>query len=388
MDVPPLIYVVATEPSGDQIGALFLKALQEEAQGRVRIAGLGGPAMAKAGLRSLFDTADLALLGIFEVLPKARMVLARVTQTVADIERRKPAVLVTIDSWGFTGRIHERLAQKKSPITRVRYVAPQVWAWRPGRARQLARWIHHLMTLLPFEPPYFTKYGLDATWVGHPVLESGADAGDAARFRAAHNIAEDETVLAVLPGSRNGEVSRLLGVFGETVAKLAAQIPKLRVVVPTVPNVEARVRAGVAAWPGKPIVVTSGPFDAFAASRAALAASGTVSLELALAKVPHIIAYRVNPLSALALRLLIKTKFVNLVNVLLNRVAIPERLQSDCRADLLAADMLRLLNDDAARTQQKADFAEALKKLKPEGSVSPSRQAARTVLGFLVKPPR
>jgi lipid-A-disaccharide synthase len=376
----PLIYVVAAEPSGDHIGALLIKALHDE--GAVRVAGIGGPAMTRAGLRSLFDPAELALLGIFEVIPKARIVLRRVAQTVADIERKNPAVLVTIDSWGFTGRVHERLTKKNSPIKRVRYVAPQVWAWRPGRAKQLARWIEHLMTLLPFEPPYFTKYGLSASWVGHPVLESGADRGDGRRFKTVHNIAENETLVAVLPGSRNGEVSKLLGVFGETVAALSKQIPNLRVVIPTVPNVEAKVREAVASWPGKPIVLLNEHYDAFAASRAALAASGTVSLELAMAGLPHLVAYRVNPLSALAFRMLAQTKFVNLVNVLLGRAAVPERLQENCIASVLTADMIRLIRDDEVRNAQKADFKMALHKLAPEGA-KPSQQAARTVLDLM-----
>ncbi len=381
----PLVYVVAAEPSGDHIGALLIKALKEETAGRIRIAGIGGPAMGRAGLRSLFNPAELALLGIFEVIPKVRMVLRRVAQTVADIEKKNPSVLVTIDSWGFTGRIHERLAKKNSSIKRVRYVAPQVWAWRPGRAKQLARWIQHLMTLFPFEPSFFTKYGLETSWVGHPVLESGADKGDGVRFRQTHNIGADETLITVLPGSRGGEVSRLLGVFGETVQALAHQIPNLRVVVPTVPNVEARVRAAVATWPGRPIVVTTEHYDAFAASRAALAASGTVSLELAMAGLPHLIAYKVNALSAFAFRLLANTKFVNLVNIILGRVVVPERLQADCNATVLTADMLRLINDPNYRDTQKADFKTALSKLAPEG-LTPSHQAARKVLEFVIKP--
>lgn len=378
----PFVYVVAAEPSGDQLGGLLMRALQAETKGRIRLAGLGGPAMTKEGLRSLFDPAELALLGIFEVIPKARMVMRRVAQVVADIEKQKPDVLVTIDSWGFTGRIHERLTKRNSLIKRIRYVGPQVWAWRPGRAKQLARWIQHLMTLFPFEPPYFTQHGLETSWVGHPVLESGADKGEGQRFRAKHGIAADETVITVLPGSRNSEVARLLGVFGETVALLAQQIPNLRVVVPTVPNVEAKVRAGVVGWPGQPIITTVDHFDAFAASRAALAASGTVSLELALAGLPHVIAYRVNPFSAFVLRLLIKTKFVNLVNVLLNRESVHERLQNECNPSVLAKDMIRLLNDDTARQQMQRDFKEALGKLAPAGA-SPSQQAARTVLSFV-----
>lgn len=377
----PFVYIIAAEPSGDQLGSLLIRALKEETGGNIRIAGIGGSAMTQAGPQTLFDPAELALLGIFEVIPKAGMVLRRVRETVADIEARKPDVLVTIDSWGFTGRIHERLSKHASPIKRVRYVAPQVWAWRPGRARQLSRWIHHLMVLFPFEPPYFTKYGLPTSWVGHPVLECGADKGNAARFRECHGIAEADTVVTVLPGSRNSEVSRLLRVFGDVVRALQDKVPRLRIVIPTVANVEAKVRAETTNWPVQPIIVTSTEdrFDAFAASKAALAASGTVSLELAMAGVAHVIAYRINALSALALRFLIKTKFVNLVNVLLNREAVHERLQGQCNADVLTQDMLRLLSDTAYSNQMKADFREALTSLSPAG-VSPSREAARAVL--------
>ena len=162
----PLIYIIACEPSGDQLGAALMRGLMAETHGNVCFAGLGGPQMIAQGFHSLFDISDLALIGVFEVLPKAKMVLDRVKQTVTDIENKQPNLLVTIDSWGFTGRVHQRLAKKNSTIPRVRYVAPQVWAWRPRRAKQLAKWIHHLLTLLPFEPPYFEKYGLPATWVG------------------------------------------------------------------------------------------------------------------------------------------------------------------------------------------------------------------------------
>jgi lipid-A-disaccharide synthase len=377
----PVVYVVAAEPSGDQLGALLMKALRAETNNQVRIVGIGGPSMTEAGLSSLFDPAELALLGIFEVLPKAAMVLRRVRETVADIEARKPDVLVTIDSWGFTGRVHERLTKHHSTIPRVRYVAPQVWAWRPGRAKQLSRWINHLMTLFPFEPPYFTKYGLGATWVGHPVLECGADNGDAAAFRARHGIAESESVLVVLPGSRNSEIKQLIGSFGDSVTAICKQFPNVRVVVPTVPNVAARVRDAVKTWPGKPIVVDSATerFDAFAAAQAALAASGTVSLELAMAGVPHVIAYRANPLSAFVLRRLIRTKYVNLINVLLDRELIPERLQDDAVPTVLVADLRKLLNDEATRTRMKTGFGEALAKLSPDG-LSPSHRAAQLVL--------
>ncbi len=381
----PLIYVVACEPSGDQLGGLLIKALKSETQGQARVIGVGGPAMAAAGLNSLFNTAELALLGIFEVIPKVAMVLRRVKQVVADIQAQQPDVLVTIDSWGFTGRVHERLSKSGSTIPRMRYVAPQVWAWRPGRAKQLARWITHLMTLFPFEPPYFTRYGLSTTWVGHPILECGADKGDAVAFRQAHEIG-DSPVLIVLPGSRASEIKTLMALFGETVQRLCAQIPTLRIVVPTVPHLDARVRAAVASWPGRPTIVTGTPekFDAFASARAALAASGTVSLELAMAGVPHIIAYRLNALTAFAMRHLLKTKFVNLVNVILGREVVPERLQENAQSNILVKDMVRLLTDEDARNSMQADFKLALIQLAPVGA-SPSLQAARIVLDLAQK---
>ena len=187
----PVVYLVACEASADQLGAQLMTALSAETGGRVQFTGIGGPRMAAAGLCSLFDHQDLALLAIFEVIPAFRRVLARVAETVAHIQSVKPAVLVTIDSWGFTGRIHQRLSRMGSAIPRMRYVAPQVWAWRPGRAKQLARWIHHLMALLPFEPPYFTCHGLPTTWVGHPVVEGGAGKGDRRGFRDRHGIAPE-----------------------------------------------------------------------------------------------------------------------------------------------------------------------------------------------------
>ena len=383
----PLVYVVACEPSGDELGAKLIVALRAETKGAIAFAGVGGRAMTEVGLTSLFDPSDLALIGIFEVLPKAALVLRRVGETVADIVSRQPDILVTIDSWGFTGRVHQRLARMRHPAARVRYVAPQVWAWRPGRARQLARWIHHLMTLLPFEPPYFQAVGLPATWVGHPVIESGADRGDAARFKAIHGIVPAATVLCILPGSRRSEVSRLLPVFGEVAELVAAKISGLVVVVPTVPNVDEAVRNAVAGWACRSIVVSdaSAKYDAFAASTVALAASGTVTLELALAGVPHVIGYRVNSLTAWIVKRALKTRFANLINVLLDRMVVRERLQGECRADLLFGDVMQLLSEPSAREAMNGDFAAALSRLAPKDG-APSRVAARAVLSLIGVP--
>jgi lipid-A-disaccharide synthase len=379
----PLIYMVACEPSADQLGAALMTALTEETAGKVRFAGIGGARMIEAGLRSLFDPKELALLGIFEVLPAFHRVLARVDQTLADITMQNPDVLVTIDSWGFTGRIHQRLARSGSTVPRARYVAPQVWAWRPGRAKQLAKWIHHLMTLFPFEPPYFTRHGLPATWVGHPVVESGAGWGNEGAFRKRHEIAPDRRVLTVLPGSRNGEIDRLASVFGAALSELKSRGRDFTAVVPTVAGVSENVRAQVKSWTVPTLVVDSTElYDAAAASRAAIAASGTVSLELAMAGVPHVVAYRVNPLSALAFRMLRKTRYVNLVNVLLDREAVPELLQENCTPARIADAVIPLLEAGPSPENQKLAFREAITKLAPAGE-TPSRLAARTVLSLI-----
>ena len=381
----PLVYIVACEASGDQIGALLMTALRRETEENVSFAGIGGPQMCTAGLNRLFDPKELALLGIFEVLPKARHVLARVAAAVADIESKQPDILVTIDSWGFTGRIHQRLAQRHSDIHRVRYVAPQVWAWRPGRAKQLSRWIHHLLVLLPFEPKYFTCHGLATTWVGHPVVEGGFGKGDGHQFRRRYGIAAAQTVVGILPGSRHGEVTRLLPVFSETIARLARQYRNLHVVLPTVEAVAELVRAASESWPITGVTVVTDDKerrDAFAAFDVALAASGTVSLELAASQVPHVIAYRVNLFSALAFRVLAKTTRVNLVNIILNRDAVPERLQGQCRPEVLAKDLGLLLRDEASRRAQRSDFAAALRQLRPPDA-PPSQKAANVILSLV-----
>src|SRR5438445_10786570 len=219
-EAPPLVFSVAGEPSGDAIGGALIAALRERTGGRLRIAGIGGESMAQEGLTSLVPLADLAVAGVAEVLPRAPLILRHVRETVRAIEEMRPDAVVTIDSSGFSWRIAHRLRRHGERLPLIHYVAPMVWAWRPGRARRMARWYDHLLALLPFEPPYFEAVGLTCSYVGHPVIERGADRGDAARFRAIHGIAEDELVLTVLPGSRGGAVRPLLPAFGAAVPPL------------------------------------------------------------------------------------------------------------------------------------------------------------------------
>ncbi|HEX4194425.1 MAG TPA: lipid-A-disaccharide synthase, partial [Stellaceae bacterium] len=203
-DAPPLIYIVAGEPSGDLLGGRLMRALKERMGGQVRFAGIGGETMAAQGLASRVALSELAVMGVLEVLPAARRIFRRVAETVEDIERQKPVALVTIDSSGFTWRIAQRLRKAGSTLPMIHYVAPMVWAWRGGRAKRMARWYDHLMALLPFEPPYFTAVGLSCGYVGHSVVESGADGGDGPAFRRRHAIPDDAKLLSMLPGSRRG----------------------------------------------------------------------------------------------------------------------------------------------------------------------------------------
>jgi lipid-A-disaccharide synthase len=377
----PLIYLIAGEPSGDALAARLMVAVRARLGDRVRFAGIGGEAMAEQGLESRIDQRELAIMGFLEVLPRVLALKRRIAETVAHIERTRPAVVVTVDSWGFTGRVAKALKARGSTVPRVHYVAPMVWAWKESRKHAVAERVDHLMTLWPFECAYFSPLGLACTHVGHAVIESGADRGDGAAFRQRHGIAADVPILVVLPGSRRTEVGRLLPIFRAAVDRLAADRPGLRVVVPTVATVSDTVEAALVDWPVPALAVRGAAekYDAFAAATAALAASGTVSLELAMADVPHVIAYRVNPVSATLFRLMTPLRYAGPVNILMDRLVVPELLQKDCRPGRLAKAMAPLLDGASAATRQREDFTEALRRLVGEVGASPSDRAAAVI---------
>ncbi|EME70819.1 Lipid A disaccharide synthetase [Paramagnetospirillum caucaseum] len=380
-----LIYLIAGEPSGDLLGGRLMAALKERLGDGVAFAGIGGENMRAEGLASLFPMTELSVMGLVEVLPRIPRILRRVGETISDIEMKRPDALITIDSWGFNGRIHAGLKKRGSKTPRIHYVAPMVWAWKSGRTRTLARVLDLLLTLLPNEPAWFEKEGLKTLHVGHPVIEGPAAKGDGAAFRARHGIAPGARLLCVLPGSRHSETARLLEPFGQTMEILARRFPGLAVVVPTVETVADEVSQAVKSWP-LPTLVVRGPekYDAFAACDAALAASGTVALELAMARLPAVITYKVSPLSAfIATRFLgLSLKFVTLVNILVDEAVMPELLQDDCRPDRLAAAVEHLLTDEAARALQAAGARRALEKL-GLGGESPGRRAADAVIDFI-----
>jgi lipid-A-disaccharide synthase len=375
------IFFVTGEPSGDALGGALIAALRQRIGGQLRIAGIGGERMQEQGLESLVPLDDLAVMGVAEVLPRAPVIFRRVRETVAAIRALRPDAVVTIDSSGFSWRVAQRLRECGETLPLIHYVAPMVWAWRPGRARRMARWYDHLMTLLPFEPPYFERVGLSCSYVGHPILESGADRGDASRFRETYGLAGDDILITVLPGSRKGEVKRLLPIFGAALKHVGSAIGAFRVVVPTVSAVAATVSDAVSVWPGNPIVVRrpEDKYDAFAASRAALAASGSVALELALARLPMVVGYRLNPLTETLLDRMLKVRQVNLVNLLLGRPLVCELLGPNCTAERLATGLAELVRDERVRAAHRRGYDEAVRRLNGDGT-SPSLRAADQVL--------
>lgn len=378
----PLIFFVVGEPSGDALGASLMAALREQTGGRIRFAGVGGEAMTAEGLESLYPISELAVMGIVEILPHLLQIYRRIREAVAAAEAMAPAAVITIDSPSFTLEVSQRLKGKGMAL--IHYVAPSVWVWKPWRARQIARFLDHLLTLLPFEPPYFEVHGLAATFVGHPAVEQAARPEAGVAFRERCGIADDAPLLCLLPGSRKGEVTRLLPVFEETVTRLSARYPGLRVLAPTVATVSDAVAAAVGRWP-VPVTVVMDAADkraAFVACDVALAASGTVAVELAAAGTPVIVAYKVSAMSAMLFRLLSRTRFASVVNLVLDREVQPEHLQEDCTPDRLVDAVGGLLADPSAREAQIAGCREALALL-GSGGEAPSHQAARAVLNVI-----
>ncbi len=374
----PLIFLVAGEPSGDEIGGRLIAALREAAGDGIGLAGVGGEAMAAQGFESLFPMEELSVMGLVEVLPRAIGIMRRMSETAAAIRRLSPDAVVTIDAPEFANGVWRRLGGTDTAL--IHYVAPTVWAWRAGRARKLARRIDHLLALFPFEPPYFQAEGLDCTFVGHPALEIGIARDAGAIFRARHGISGGP-VVGLLPGSRGAEISRLMPVFVDAVRRIAAVEPAVRVVIPTVAAQVGPVRKAAADLPMTATIAASREerHAAMAACDVAIAASGTVALDLALAGVPMVIAYRVNPVTAAIMRRVIRVRHVTIVNVILDRLAIPEFLQENCTGARLAEAAIGLLRDEGAREEQRDAAAGALARLRPEG-MSPSARAARAIL--------
>jgi len=374
------VALVAGEHSGDQLGYKLMRALRQARSGEVAFSGVGGEAMEAEGLSSLFPIADIAVMGILPVLARLPTLIARIRATAAAIVAARPDALVIIDSPDFTHRVARRVRAALPRLPIVDYVSPSVWAWRPGRARAMCAYVDCVLALLPFEPEAYRRLGGPrCVYVGHPLIERLGDLrpnADEARRRASA-----PPLIVALPGSRRSEVSRLMEDFGGALAALRQSAGPFSLVLPTLPHIESEVRALSARWPERPAIVLgeAAKYEAFRGARAALAASGTVTLELALAGVPMVGAYKVSLIEE-QLKYLIKVPSILLPNLILGERAIPEKLQKDCAPASLGLALAEILPDGPARMAQ----LEALARLDrlmalPDGG-APSVHAARAVI--------
>jgi lipid-A-disaccharide synthase len=382
-DAPRTVFLIAAEESGDRLGAALMRALRDRLGEGVRFAGIGGRHMAEQGLASLFPIAELSIIGFAAIPKRLPMILRRIREAAQAVLAAKPDVLVIIDSPDFTHRVARRVRAADPAIPIVDYVSPTVWAWRPGRARAMARYVDHVLALLPFEPEAHRRLGgPPCTYVGHPLIEqlSSLRPGpeDAARRAAS------PPVLLLLPGSRRGEIRHHMQVFGETLARLAAQGLAVEAVLPTMPHLLDAVNAAVATWPVKPRIVV-GEDDkraAFRVARAALAKSGTVTLELALAGVPMVAVYRGGAVEAFIARRIVSVSTIILANLVLGENVVPEFLQEEFTPDRLAPALHDVLADTPARQRQLDAFAR-LDAVMETGGRSPSALAADAVIAAL-----
>ena len=383
------LFLIAGEPSGDRLGAALmagLKAMEPD----LEFHGIGGPLMQAEGLQTLFPMEELSVIGLAEILPRLRSLLRRVSETADEIVATRPDALITIDIPEFSLRVAAKVKARARDLRTIHYVAPTVWAWRAGRAKKMARSIDHVLALFPFEPPLMEAAGMTCDFVGHPVAtEPVASAEEAQAFRSRYGIGADAPLLLVLPGSRRGEVARLAPTFGEALRPVLAAHPDLRVVLPTLAAVADDVAELTASWPVPPVILdprersaadaAAEKRAAFAAADLALAASGTVSLELAAAATPMVIAYDMSWLSKQVIRMMLRIDTVTLVNLVSDTHAVPEFLAENCRPGPISDALLQLLEDGAAR-QAQLDAADLAMDRLGRGGDAPGLRAAASVL--------
>ena len=374
------VFIIAGETSGDLLGAGLMAALGARCGGKVRFTGIGGPAMAAEGLASLFPLPEATIIGFSGLLTGIPKILRRIRETADAVLAARPDVLVLVDAPDFTHRVARRVRAGDPAIPIVDYVSPTVWAWRPGRARAMRTYVDQVLALLPFEPEVHRKLGgPPCTYVGHPMIERTA----ALRPTAAEmqRRMADPARLVVLPGSRRKEIARLASVFGATLGRVAAQGFRFEAIVPTLPALRPEIEAAVASWPVPARIVTERAEidEAFRTARAALAASGTVTLELAVAGIPTVVAYRLSTIEAWIGRLMIRVPSIVLANLVLGENAIPEFIQQRATARNLAAALAPLLDDTPERRRQVAAFLK-LDRLMGIGGEAPSTRAAKALV--------
>ncbi|WP_414694254.1 lipid-A-disaccharide synthase [Phenylobacterium sp.] len=379
--------LVAAEASGDDRGAGLMRALKARLGKGVRFVGVGGEQMAAEGVESPFDIADISILGLFEGLLAYPRIVRRADETAALAVREKPDVAVLIDSWGFTLRVAQRLRRQAPELPLIKYVGPQVWATRPGRAKTLAATVDHLLSIHAFDASYFEAEGLPVTFVGNSALTVDFSQARPARLRQQIGAAASDPILIVLPGSRPGEIARMLPPFEDAVRRLKETHPGLHIVIPAAPTVAEMVKARVAGWSHRAHVIEGdeGKLDAMKAATVAMACSGTVTTELALAGVPMVIGYRLGPVTAwIVQKLLLRTKWVTLFNIAARDFVAPELIQKYCTGEILAREVALRLDDKTLRDRQTAAQYAALDKM-GRGGPDPSEAAADAVLKIVAE---
>lgn len=383
-------FVIAGESSGDKLGAALMRGLRSEHGNNINFVGVGGPLMIEQGLDTIFPLDELSVMGIAEVLPKLVGLLQRIKETAAAVASVNPTALITIDSPDFCFRVAKRAKQDNPALRVVHYVAPSVWAWRPKRAAMMAAYVDHVLALLPFEPPYMEAEGMSCDFVGHPIIsEKQATQEQVAHFRSEIGVARDARVLAVLPGSRASEVSRIGPVFRQVCERIQNDFPDIELVIP---SVAARVDMITEMFDGLDVKVLDprkgDPEDAenrkracFKTSEVALAASGTVSLELAAAETPMVIAYKTHWLTGLIKKRLVNVSSATLVNLLTESQTVPEFLLEDCTVEKIYPALKELLEVPEMRKSQLEMSAEAMRLLGKDSATE--NRAAQSVLQFL-----
>lgn len=370
---PRRIFIVAGEASGDQLGALLMRALRA-VQPEIVIAGVGGDAMTREGLESLFPLSDISVMGLLPVIERLPRLVLRINQTARAIVESAPDCVVIVDAPDFTHRVARRVRRASPQLPIVDYVSPSVWAWRPGRARAMRHYIDHVLALLPFEPAVYARLGgPPCSYVGHPIIEHLSE------LSPNTSTERKRPLLLVLPGSRAAEVSRMMPVYGEALRLLLGDVGGIDIAIPVAPHVEKLVQDGLRDWPAQPRLLSSGEkFSAFRSARAALVTSGVATLELALADVPMAVAYKVSRPEYL-LKFLISVDSIVLPNLIAGENAVPEFLQETATPDALAEAVAPLMAGGSSRETQLAAFTRVRQKILAAGRC-PSAQAAETVL--------
>lgn len=380
------IFCIAGEASGDVLGASIIQALKKQYDGSLEMSGIGGPLMHKQGLESIFPMEDLSVMGIVEVLSNLRCILKRINQTVDSIVEYNPDIILTIDSPDFCFRVIERLKKKgENNAKAVHCVAPSVWAWRPGRAKKVAKFLDMLLCLLPFEPPYFTKENLPAEFIGHPAIENKSDnqQRQRERFRSDRHIPPDAKTIGLLCGSRRSEVERHTALLAHSLKRLQEEKGKFHIIIPSFPKFQPMIKRLLLEHMGHAFfdhihfsLGQENKWDAFSAMDMALAVSGTVGLELAIAGVPHAIVYKMNPVTWSLIKGRIQVRYAHLVNIMLDKPVIPEFIQGNATPEAIHSVLMDLWDNPE---QQKEALDEASQQI-VNSNMLPSECAATALL--------